>query len=474
LTLGFIFFSLQDLRLVRRSDVIDNINLDYVIDNKSDVALIVLLRIGNRSLDQSSRPEAETVSQRDTFFLFPKGKNFFVFPARAKTTIKTPPHRDRFPHSGLKSKMTFSKQRSLSNISHDARVLVTGGAGYIGSHTTLRLLQYGYKIIVVDNLCNSYKESIRRIRNLAKCQRNDLIFIQGSVEDKRCLQKIFDRYNIVSVIHFAGLKSVSDSIKHPLVYYRNNVSATSVLLETMQKFGCHRIVFSSSATVYGNTQAAFVNENAPTVPQTPYGRSKLMCEDIIIDACNANPNFNAAILRYFNPVGCHESGLIGENPRDAPNNLMPCIVNAIASETAMNIFGDDYDTRDGSAIRDYIHVCDLAEGHVAALRKLEASKYGFCQIYNMGNGHGATVKELVATMEHVTGLEVPHIVVARRAGDAECVVADPLKAFEELDWKPELLLEDMCLSAWKWKCLNPTGYVSYRKTLKQHLQQILK
>jgi len=342
-------------------------------------------------------------------------------------------------------------------------ILVTGGAGYIGSHTTLALLKVGHKVVVVDNLCNSYKESVQRVQTLAQCAPNDLIFIEASVNDKTALDNIFGKYNIDAVIHFAGLKSVSESINHPLHYYHNNVTATCVLLECMEAHGCNKIVFSSSATVYGNATQPYIKETYPTSPLTPYGRSKLMCEEVIIDTCNSS-NLSAVILRYFNPVGCHESGMIGENPRNGPNNLMPCVTAAMSSEMPMNVFGSDYKTDDGTAIRDFIHVVDLADGHVAALNKLISvnakgkREHTFCEIYNMGNGTGSSVKEVIHTMEEATGVTVPHKIVGRRPGDAECVVADPSKAFCELDWRPKLLLVDMCRTAWNWQKQNPDGY----------------
>lgn len=362
-----------------------------------------------------------------------------------------------YPNSAINSTTTMQIKRRSSTVS-EPRVLVTGGAGYIGSHTTLSLLQSGYKVVIIDNLRNSYRESVERVVHLANVKSGDVIFVKGSVDNKVKLEKIFTRYNIASVIHFAGLKSVSESLTNPLDYYHNNVTATCVLLQCMKKYNCNRIVFSSSATVYGNAIDPYIKEDAPTSPMTPYGRSKLMCEDIILDSCNGNSKLCAVILRYFNPVGCHESGLIGENPKNAPNNLMPCVTNAMMTKQSMQLYGDDYKTDDGTAVRDFIHVCDLADGHVSALRKLEGIKRDFCQIYNMGNGKGSSVKQVIETMEKVSGVEVPHEIVNRRPGDAECVVADPTKAFDELTWKPKHNLEEMCGSAWKWKAKNPNGY----------------
>lgn len=357
-------------------------------------------------------------------------------------------------------------------------ILVTGGAGYIGSHTTLCLLQNGYRVIVVDNLCNSYSESITRIRELSECDKDDLLFIKLSVNDKKALCKVFNKYQISSVIHFAGLKSVSESIRDPLTYYHNNVTATCTLLECMELYGCHKIVFSSSATVYGNATEAYIKENAAVNPLTPYGRSKLMCEEVIKDACKSAPVMCAAILRYFNPVGCHESGLLGENPRNAPNNLMPCVTDAMYKKSPMKLFGDDYSTPDKTAIRDFIHVEDLAAGHLAALKKLESIHVSFCKIFNMGNGIGSSVKEIINTMEKVTGVPVPYTISPRRDGDAECVVADPTKAFTELQWKPCRDLSTMCSSAWNWKSKNPDGYVISKNgkmlTIRVYLKKIVK
>ena len=345
------------------------------------------------------------------------------------------------------------------------RVLVTGGAGYIGSHTTLALLQSGYKVIIVDNLRNSYKESVKRVRLLSNCAKGDVIFVKGTMQDRAKLNKVFDKYNIFAVIHFAGLKAVSESIKEPLLYYNNNVTATCVLLKVMKEHGCSNIVFSSSATVYGDAKDAYIKETAPTGPLTPYGRSKLMCEEIIRDTCSSDLKTSGIVLRYFNPVGCHPSGLIGENPRNAPNNLMPCVTNAMSTQKPMMLYGDDYKTVDGTAIRDFIHVSDLAEGHVSALRKLQTSKKGFFDIYNMGNGKGSSVRQVIETMQDVTNVAVPHTIVGRRSGDAMCVVADASKAKIELNWTPQQDIVSMCTTAWKYKAHNPHGYAPRKQTI---------
>lgn len=335
-------------------------------------------------------------------------------------------------------------------------VLVTGGAGYIGSHTVLYLLQEGYNVIVVDNLCNSNIETIDTLRSFTRDPKRQLIFFKETICDKVKMMEIFQNFNITTVIHFAGLKSVSESINEPLEYYNNNVITTLILLECMKKTMVPRIVFSSSATVYGDVRGSdMIKEEANLKPLTPYGKSKLMCEDIIRDYIVSNGNSYSVILRYFNPVGCHKSGLLGENPKNKPNNLMPCITNAMCSKIPMKIFGYDYDTKDGTAVRDYIHVCDLAQGHIAAVKKLERTNINENDdrtfIYNMGNGIGYSVKEMIETMEKVTNVTVPRILSDRRAGDAECVIADPRKAFEELSWKPKRDMNIICASVWKWK-----------------------
>ena len=347
--------------------------------------------------------------------------------------------------------------------------MVTGGAGYIGSHTTLALLQNGYNVVVVDNLCNSYRESLRRVHKLAPKKIKK--FYKLSIGDKAALTKVFKRHRIDAVIHFAGLKSVNESISNPVLYYQQNVAATCTLIEVMQAHNCKKIIFSSSATVYGNAKDAFIKETAPTAPMTPYGRSKLMCEDVIRDTCNSWSDWSAAVLRYFNPVSAHSSSLIGESPRNAPNNLMPSVTAAMISRKPLKLFGNDYNTSDGTTIRDYIHVVDLADSHVAALKKVLSQEGCFHQIYNIGNGRGATIMELIDTMTDVTGVKVPYVISARRPGDAECVVADPAKAFVELKWQPKLGLEEMCCYAWKWQEQNPNGF--RKKTLLERIKKMV-
>ncbi|KAJ3270657.1 hypothetical protein HDV01_007545 [Terramyces sp. JEL0728] len=339
-------------------------------------------------------------------------------------------------------------------------ILVTGGAGYIGSHTILELLNEGFKVVVVDNLVNSTQEALHRVLKLAPNSAT-LLFFKVDMCDKDALQKVFAEFKFDAVIHFAGLKAVNEFISVPLRYYANNITGTLNLLECMNTADCNTLVFSSSATVYGNPKGfASVDENHSTGPINPYGQTKLMTETIIQDFCNSKRVMNAAILRYFNPIGAHESGEIGENPLLPPSNLLPCVTRAMLHENRpLQIYGDDYDTHDGTAIRDYIHVVDLARGHVAALEKLLQDSPG-CMILNMGNGRGYSVMEVVQHMHRVTGVLVPHIVAGRRKGDAQHVVADPSKALGLLKWKPKHDLGSMCHSAWKWQSNNPQGYLN--------------
>ncbi|KAJ3268562.1 hypothetical protein HDV01_002580 [Terramyces sp. JEL0728] len=339
-------------------------------------------------------------------------------------------------------------------------ILVTGGAGYIGSHTVLELLNEGFKVIVVDNLVNSTQESLNRVLKLAP-KGSELHFFKVDICNKADLEKVFADFKIDAVIHFAGLKAVNESISIPLRYYTNNITGTLILLECMDTVNCNNIVFSSSATVYGNPDGfEALDEAQSTGPINPYGQTKLMAEVIIEDFCNSKKVMNASILRYFNPIGAHESGIIGENPLLPPSNLLPCVTRAMLHENRpLHVYGDDYDTHDGTAVRDYIHVVDLARGHVAALEKLLQDSPG-CMVLNMGNGRGYSVKEVVDHMHKVTGVAVPHILAARREGDAQYVVADPSKALKLLNWKPKHDLTAMCHSAWKWQSNNPQGYTT--------------
>lgn len=334
-------------------------------------------------------------------------------------------------------------------------ILVTGGAGYIGSHTVLALLQSDYDVVVVDNLSNSSQESLRRVEMLAA---RSLTFIQGDVRDGALLDRIFAEYSIHAVLHFAGLKAVGESVQQPLKYYDNNVTGTLQLCTAMEKAGVFTLVFSSSATVYGEPTMMPVREDTPTgQPTNPYGRSKLIAEDILRDLANANSAWRIALLRYFNPVGAHESGMIGEDPHGIPDNLLPFISKvAVGALPELSVFGDDYPTVDGTGVRDYIHVVDLAAGHLKALQALE-QRQGAC-VWNLGTGNGYSVLQMVDAFEAASGRKVPYRVVPRRQGDvAECW-ADVSRAKCELGWQAEKNINDMMRDAWCWQQKNPDGY----------------
>lgn len=334
-------------------------------------------------------------------------------------------------------------------------VLVTGGAGYIGSHTAVELLEAGENVIVVDNLSNSKEESIRRVERITGRR---IWFYKEDVRDEAALSEIFRKNrDIDSVIHFAGFKAVGESVQKPLMYYENNIGSSVSLLKAMIKAGVKNIVFSSSATVYGMPKKCPLNETMETSALNPYGHTKIMIEDIIRDVCSSDRTMNAALLRYFNPVGAHESHLIGEDPKGIPNNLMPFITQvAVGKLPKLSVFGNDYPTRDGTCIRDYIHVVDLAKGHLAALRKLR----GGCGVvtYNLGTGTGCTVLEIVNAFMKSTGVEIPYEITGRRAGDAAECWAGTKKAKAELGWRAEKTLEDMCRDHYLWQKNNPDGY----------------
>lgn len=335
-------------------------------------------------------------------------------------------------------------------------ILVTGGAGFIGSHTCVELLNNGYEIAVVDNLCNSSEKSLERVKKITD---KEFTFINVDLCEYEDVDNIFCKHpDIKAVIHFAGLKAVGESVSKPLNYYRNNLESTLNLLAAMQKYGVNNLVFSSSATVYGEPDHMPISEDFPTGGTTnPYGSSKLFIEQILMDYCVANPLFNVAILRYFNPIGAHESGLIGEDPNGIPNNLVPYIAQvAIGKRDKLYVYGDNYPTADGTGVRDYIHVVDLAKGHVAAIRKLEESCGLF--ICNLGTGKGYSVLDVVRAYEDASGQEIPYVITDRRPGDiAECY-ADSQKAFNEMGWRAELGIKEMCASSWKWQKMNPNGY----------------
>lgn len=335
------------------------------------------------------------------------------------------------------------------------KVLVTGGAGYIGSHTCVELLNNGHDVIIVDNLSNSKPEVINRIKELTG---KDFKFYKADILNKKEIDKIFKENNIEAVIHFAGLKAVGESVKIPLRYYYNNVTGTLVLCEVMQKHNVKKMVFSSSATVYGKPKTVPITENFPLSATNPYGRTKLMIEQILRDVYVSDNDWSIALLRYFNPIGAHESGRIGEDPNGIPNNLMPYITQvAIGKRERLNVFGDDYDTHDGTGVRDYIHVVDLAKGHLKALEKVMATKG--VKAYNLGTGVGYSVLDVVKNFEKATGKKIPYVITSRRPGDIDKCYADPTKACKELGWKAEKTLEDMCKDAWNWQRNNPDGYV---------------
>jgi len=333
-------------------------------------------------------------------------------------------------------------------------VLVTGGAGYIGSHTCVELLEAGYEVIVADNLSNSCEKSIERVKEITG---KDLKFIKADILDRAGLEEIFSKNRIDSVIHFAGLKAVGESVAIPLRYYENNISGTVMLLEVMQKFNVKTLVFSSSATVYGDPAKLPIMEDFPLKATNPYGRTKLMIEEILRDLYTSDNSWNIAILRYFNPVGAHHSGLMGEDPNGIPNNLMPYITQvAVGKREQLSVFGNDYDTHDGTGVRDYIHVVDLSLGHLKALEKLE-TKPGIVT-YNLGTGKGYSVLDIVKAFSKASGKNIPYQIVERRPGDIAACYADPSKAKKELNWQAEKGIEEMCADSWRWQVNNPNGY----------------
>ncbi|QJQ94014.1 MULTISPECIES: UDP-glucose 4-epimerase GalE [Halomonadaceae] len=333
-------------------------------------------------------------------------------------------------------------------------ILVTGGAGYIGSHTTLLLLEAGYTVVVLDNLSNACRESLYRVESLTGKSVN---FIHGDVLDDECLKIVFDTYNISAVIHFAGLKAVGESVREPLAYYRNNVLGTLALCEAMQTAGVKRLIFSSSATVYGMDAPVPYKETLPRgAIANPYGRSKGMVEQVLEDLCVADSSWSVVLLRYFNPIGAHPSGLMGEDPQGIPNNLLPFIAQvAIGRRSELAVYGDDYATPDGTCIRDYLHVMDLSEGHVMALGRL--SHVGIHK-YNLGAGHGYSVLQVIEAFQRVTGKKIPYYFAPRREGDIAAFWADASKAEKELSWQARRELDAMVADTWRWQSQNPQGY----------------
>lgn len=334
-------------------------------------------------------------------------------------------------------------------------ILITGGAGYIGSHTCVELLNTGYDVVVVDNLSNSKPESLKRIQEITG---KSLKFYNVDILNKEKLEEVFNENEIEAVIHFAGLKAVGESVELPISYYHNNITGTLILCEVMKKHNVKKIVFSSSATVYGMNNKSPLTEDLPLSATNPYGWTKLMIEQILRDIYISDKEWSVSILRYFNPIGAHESGKIGEDPNGIPNNLMPYITQvAIGKMDKLNIFGNDYDTHDGTGVRDYIHVVDLAKGHLKALNKI-LDTTGI-DTYNLGTGIGYSVLDVVKSFEKATGIKIPYKITNRRPGDIAICYADPTKAFNKLGWKAEKNLEDMCRDAWRWQKNNPDGYI---------------
>ncbi|KAG0046779.1 hypothetical protein BGZ83_008062 [Gryganskiella cystojenkinii] len=355
---------------------------------------------------------------------------------------------------------------------HQGTILVTGGAGFIGSHTVVQLLSLGKRIVIIDNLSNASEEAMIRAQALADNSQGSLIFHKVDLLDTRAMERVFETYSFWACIHFAGLKAVGESSQIPLRYYQTNITGTLNLVQLLQRHNCRNLIFSSSATVYGlpACEATPIAEDAPLGAMNPYGRTKLYIEDILRDIAASESNkWNIILLRYFNPVGAHESGRIGEDPYGTPNNLMPFVAQvAIGRRPVINVFGDDYETKDGTGVRDYIHVVDLARGHIAALNKIEtyspttltatAETTLGCVPYNLGSGVGYSVMDMIHTMSKTVGRSLPYKIIGRRAGDIGTVIADPSLSFKELGWRAEKTLQDMCDDLWRWQTQNPEGY----------------
>jgi UDP-glucose 4-epimerase len=334
------------------------------------------------------------------------------------------------------------------------KILVTGGAGYIGSHTVVSLVEQGFNVVVLDNFCNSQAESIRRVEQITGVS---IDIVKADVRDQNALKAAFERHSFEAVIHFAGLKAVGESVEQPLRYYQSNVSGALQLLQVMNDFGCKKFVFSSSATVYGNPSTVPITESFPLSTTNPYGQSKLMVENVLRDLSSSDADWQISILRYFNPVAAHPSGLIGEDPNGVPNNLMPYISQVgVGRLECLSVFGDDYNTPDGTGVRDYIHVVDLANAHIKALEVL-SSEHG-CQCYNIGTGQGYSVLEMVKAFEGASGQSIKYKIMPRRAGDIASCYADIRKSAKNLGWTAEHGLDEMMRDSWRWQSRNPNGY----------------
>ncbi len=335
------------------------------------------------------------------------------------------------------------------------KILVTGGAGFIGSHTCVELLEAGMEVVVLDNLCNSSQKSLERVETITG---KKTVFYKGDILDRTILDKVFNEHKIDCVIHFAGLKAVGESVQKPWEYYQNNITGTLSLVDAMRAHGCKNIIFSSSATVYGDPAEIPITENCPKGQCTnPYGWTKSMLEQILSDIYKADNEWNVVLLRYFNPIGAHPSGTMGENPNGIPNNLMPYITQvAVGKLKELGVFGNDYDTPDGTGVRDYIHVVDLAKGHVAALKKVEDNSG--LSIYNLGTGVGYSVLDIVKNFEEANDLKIPYSIKPRRAGDIATCYSDATKAKNELGWEAQYGIKEMCADSWRWQKNNPNGY----------------
>ena len=335
------------------------------------------------------------------------------------------------------------------------KILVTGGAGYIGSHTCVELLNNGYEVVVMDNLYNASEKAVERVQQITG---KTLKFYNADMLDQPAMDQIFEAEKPDAVIHFAGYKAVGESVVKPIEYYHNNMTGTLLLCDTMRKHGCKNIIFSSSATVYGDPLQIPISEECPKQnPTNPYGQTKTMLEQVLMDIHRADPEWNVTLLRYFNPIGAHKSGLIGEDPKGIPNNLLPYVAQvAIGKLKCVGVFGNDYDTPDGTGVRDYIHVVDLARGHVKALEKFKENKGVL--IYNLGTGHGYSVLQVIAAFSKACGKEIPYEIKPRRAGDIATCYCTPAKAKAELGWEAEYGIEEMCADSWRWQSQNPNGY----------------
>ncbi len=364
-------------------------------------------------------------------------------------------HLRNIKQSVLKAVSTRKTGSTIIKEDNIMKILVTGGAGYIGSHTCVELLNAGYEVVILDNLYNASEKAVDRIKEIAG---KDLTFYKADILDKEAMDKIFADEKPDCVIHFAGLKAVGESVVKPLEYYQNNITGTLNLCEVMRKNGCKNIIFSSSATVYGNPAFIPITEECPKgTPTNPYGWTKWMIEQILTDLHTADPEWNVILLRYFNPIGAHKSGLIGEDPKGIPNNLLPYVAQvAIGKLQSVGVFGDDYDTPDGTGVRDYIHVVDLAVGHVKAINKIKENPG--VKVYNLGTGKGYSVLDVIKAFSKACGHDVPYVIKERRAGDIATCYSDASLAKKELGWEAQYDIDEMCADSWKWQTMNPNGY----------------